>query len=99
MIRHLVIWTFTTPDAVEKDRLAAEVAERLLALREAIPEIGSMEFHRDAAGFERNADLLLESTFADLDALGAYLEHPDHRAVAAWIDSNVRGRAVVDLEV
>lgn len=99
MIRHLVIWTFTVEDAVDKARLAAETAERLLALRDVIPEIGTMEFHRDAAGFERNADLLLDSTFADLDALRTYLQHPEHRAVAAWIDANVRGRAVVDIQI
>lgn len=98
MIRHLVTWTFATEDPAERDRLAAEIAERLLALRPIIPEILSMTFHRDSAGFERNADLLLESSFEDLESLRAYIEHPSHREVAAFITANVRGRAAIDVE-
>lgn len=99
MIRHVVIWTFTPEDPVDRDRLAAEIETRLLALPDVIPEIRTMTLHRDAAGFDLNADLMLDSTFDDLEALQRYIAHPQHREVAAYIDANVRGRAVADVEV
>ncbi|MBP5288925.1 MAG: Dabb family protein [Clostridia bacterium] len=101
MIRHIVLFTFS---ASAEGKTGAENAhatkEMLDALPAKIPQILRSETHLNAPDTDKgNADLILISDFADRDALNAYIVHPDHRAVGAFMAPRRQSRAAIDVEL
>lgn len=94
MIRHIVMWKFKE-DQHENMLL---FKERLLALRDKIPEIREMEVGININPSERSFDAVLVSAFDSLDALRSYSVNPLHVAVSDFCKT-IRTQSVsVDYE-
>jgi hypothetical protein len=98
-LRHIVTWKLGADDAAERDRVAQEIKQRLLALPAVIDDIRSIEVGINDAGPDDNFHVALTATFDDADGLARYQVHPDHQAVAAYIRSVVVGRSGIDYTV
>ncbi|SEB10575.1 Dabb family protein [Leifsonia sp. 21MFCrub1.1] len=97
-IRHVVSWKLATTDGTERAEQAAEIKRGLESLPPVIPQLRSLEVGVSAVPGD-DFDVVLISDFDDLDGLRAYVEHPAHVEVAAYIRSVVGARAAVDFEV
>ncbi len=100
MVKHVILWTLKDElSAEEKVRIKQEIKEGLEALKGKIPGIVEIKVNIEGLA-SSNADLMLDSTFEDEDALKNYSTHPDHVAVA---DTKVRPyskiRSCLDYEV
>ncbi|MDH4120130.1 MAG: Dabb family protein [Deltaproteobacteria bacterium] len=98
MIRHIVRWELQA-EALGKSKLAnaQEMANRLLALRSTVPSIRELHIHfppEVPEGF----DLELDSLFDSWAGLEAYMEHPAHQQVVAFVKQVVARREVDDFE-
>lgn len=98
MIRHVVMFKFLPEaDGRPKAENVRMTAERLMALPALIPEILHSEVHIGAEGAaDANCDLLLISDFESLETLAAYIKHPDHKAIGAFMRPLRESRAAVD---
>lgn len=87
MVKHVIIWKLREDlSAGEKTAVKAGIKEGLESLAGRIP--GLLEIRVYTEGLSgSNADLLLDSSFADEEALKGYATHPEHVAVA---DGKVR---------
>jgi hypothetical protein len=91
VLLHVVMWRLV-------DRADAEpLRERLLRLSGCVPGLLSLEagiaLETDLAD---GADVVLVTRFRDAAALAAYLEHPEHQALAGWLRPRRAERRVVD---
>jgi hypothetical protein len=64
-----------------------------------VPSIVTFEVGINALPAETATDACLVSTFADLAGLQAYIDHPAHQEVVAFIRQVVAERRVADYEV
>ena len=100
MVKHVILWTLKEEFSTEeKEQIKAGIKEGLEALAGRIP--GLVEIKVNICGLpSSNADLMLDSTFMDEEALKGYAVHPAHVAVA---DGKVRpytaSRVCMDYEV
>ncbi len=100
MVKHVILWNLKDEySEAEKKAIRANIKEGLEGLAGKIP--GLVSIHVQADFLESStADVMLDSTFTDADALKAYSKNPAHVAVA---DSKVRpfvkSRACLDFEV
>ena len=96
-LRHVVAWKLAAEDAATRAEQAQEIADRLLALVGVVPSIGTMTAGPNVV--EGNWDVAVVADFADRDALDAYVVHPVHQEVVAYVRSVVEGRVAVDFEL
>ena len=100
MVKHIILWQLKDElTAAEKAEVKANIKAGLEGLAGQIP--GLVEVHVNINGLpSSNADLMLDTTFTDADALKGYSVHPAHVAVA---DGKVRPytktRTCLDFEV
>ena len=100
MVKHIILWTLKDElSAEEKEQVKLGIKEGLEGLAGKIP--GMIDIKVNINGLaSSNADLMLDSTFENEDALKGYAVHPDHVAVA---DGKVRPytkiRSCLDFEV
>ena len=100
MVKHVILWTLRDElTAEEKTEIKKGIKEGLEGLNGKIP--GIVDIKVNINGLESsNADLMLDSTFEDEEALKGYSVHPEHVAVA---DTKVRPytkiRSCMDFEV
>ena len=100
MVKHVILWVLKEEySAEEKTKIKAEIKAGLEGLKGQIP--GLIEIKVNTEGLaSSNADLMLDSTFENVEALKGYSVHPEHVAVA---DSKVRPytkiRSCLDFEV
>ena len=94
MIKHIVMWKFKEG---EQENMML-FRERLLALKEQIPEIRAMEVGINVNPSERSYDAVLVSEFDSLEALNSYSTNPLHVAVADFCKSIRTGSVSVDYE-
>ena len=101
MVKHVILWTLKDDfSAEEKENIKKGIKEGLEGLKGKIP--GLLEIKVNAYGRldSSNADLMLDSTFENAQALKSYSKHPEHVAVA---DSKVRpftaARTCLDFEM
>ncbi|MBO6127529.1 MAG: Dabb family protein [Pseudobutyrivibrio sp.] len=100
MVKHIILWTLKdelSPE--EKEQVKKGIKEGLEGLAGKIP--GMIDIKVNINGLaSSNADLMLDSTFENEDALKGYAVHPEHVAVA---DGKVRPytkiRSCLDFEV
>ena len=87
MVKHLILWKLKEEfTAEEKQKIKQEIKTGLEGLRGKIP--GLVEIKVQIEGLaSSNADLMLDSTFTDEEALKGYSVHPAHVEVA---DTKVR---------
>lgn len=100
MIKHIVMWRLKEKArGATKEDNARTLKTRLEALPEVIPEIRRLEVGLNIKDSERAADVVLYSEFDSPEALAAYIGHPAHQEVVAFIREIVSETRVVDYEV
>ena len=83
-IRHMVLFTLR-PDVDREDPRVLAAADLSRSHAEHIPEIDQWWAGFDIGRRQISADFAVVGTFADLDAVTRYLNHPHHRrGAAAW---------------
>lgn len=87
MVKHIILWQLKDEfSEAEKEKIKAGVKEGLEGLAGKIP--GLLDIHVQIEGLaSSNADMMLDSSFADEVSLKGYSVHPEHVKVA---DSKVR---------
>jgi len=99
LIQHIV--AFKTVPGLPEEKLA-EAIDRLNALRDTVPTVLSLSAGRNfvtdpARSLGYNAGLV--ATFADRDALAAYIRHPAHQEVLKLLRETMESWLVIDYEV
>lgn len=87
MVKHMILWKLRDDlSAEDKAAVKAGIKAGLEGLKGKIP--GLLDIRVECGGLaSSNADVMLDSTFADEAALKGYSTHPEHVAVA---DGKVR---------
>lgn len=83
MVKHVILWKLKEElQGEEKAKVVAGIKEHLEALDGKIP--GMISIHVQATEFlaSSNADVMLDSSFENEEALKGYAVHPAHVAVA-----------------
>lgn len=94
MVKHIVMWKFKEG---EQENMML-FRERLLALKEQIPEIRAMEVGVNINPSERSYDAVLVSEFDSLEALKSYSVNPLHKAVSDFCKTIRTNSVSVDYE-
>ncbi len=101
MVKHIILWQLRedlTPE--EKESVKQGIKTGLEGLAGRIPGLLDIKVNVDGRLASSNADVMLDSTFTDEEALKAYAVHPEHVAVA---DGKVRPytclRTCLDYEI
>lgn len=94
MIKHIVMWKFK--EGEHENMLLFR--ERLLALKDRIPEIRAMEVGVNVNPSERSYDAVLVSEFDSLEALKSYSVNPLHKAVSDFCKTIRTSSVSVDYE-
>jgi len=92
MLKHIVMWKLKNPAD------AAVFKARLDSCRGLVPGMREFEAAIRTEGLEANCDVVLCSAFDDKAALQAYLEHPAHVEVSAFLGGLRESRSVLDYE-
>lgn len=100
MIKHVILWTLKDSlRETEKADVKRGIKEGLEGLKGKIPGLTDIRVNIECLE-SSNADVMLDSTFENADALAGYAVHPEHVAVA---DNKVRPytatRTCMDYEV
>ena len=100
MVKHVILWTLKEElSTSEKEDVKRGIKEGLEGLAGKIPGLLDIKVNIDGLP-SSNADLMLDSTFENQEALKGYAVHPEHVAVA---DGKVRPytaiRSCLDYEV
>ena len=93
MIKHIVFTKFENPG-----EQAPVASEMLLALKETVPQIRSIETGFDFQHSERSFDLALIVVFDTKEDLAHYDKHPEHEKARAYIKAHRTATATVDFE-
>jgi len=96
MIKHIVMWNLKDEN---KEKNALEIKTRLEALKEVIPQIGSIEVGRNFNDSDVAFDLVLYTEFKTKEDLEIYQNHPAHKAVAKFVAEVRTARVVGDYEL
>ncbi len=87
MVKHIILWSLKDEyQNAEKEQIKKGIKEGLESLKGKIPGLLEIKVYTNGLP-SSNADLMLDSTFEDEDALKVYASHPEHVAVA---DGKVR---------
>ena len=82
MVKHIIIWTLKEEFSdQEKADIKKGIKEGLEGLKGKVPGIVDIKVYTEGLA-SSNADLMLDSTFTDEEALKGYAVHPEHVAVA-----------------
>ena len=99
MVKHIILWQLKDElTCTEKEAVKAGIKEGLEGLLGQIPGLLDIKVQTECLA-SSNADVMLDSTFVDEQALKTYASHPAHVKVA---DNQVRSftktRACMDFE-
>ncbi len=100
MVKHVIMWTLRDIySGAQEEEIKQGIKEHLEGLKGKIP--GLYDIKVITNGLESsNADLMLDSTFFDEEALKAYAVHPDHVAVAnEFVRPFTASRTCMDFEL
>lgn len=99
MIKHIILWKLNDSfQAEERDRIISDIKNGLEGLKGRINGLNDI---RVITGRETStADLMLDSTFTDMNSYIAYKTNPEHVYVAdTFVRPNVSVRLCMDYEV
>lgn len=83
MVKHIILWKLRDDlSEEEKARVKQGIKAGLEGLAGRIPGLVNITVNVDGRLDSSNADVMLDSTFTDEEALQAYAVHPEHVAVA-----------------
>jgi hypothetical protein len=97
MIKHVVMWKMR--EEAEGNTKAANITlmkEKLLALKETIPQINSLEVGININPADAAYDITLISTHKNESELKEYIANPAHQDVLGFILKVIADRKVVD---
>lgn len=99
MVKHIILWQLKDElQGTEKEAVKAGIKQGLESLAGQIPGLIDISVQTEQLS-SSNADVMLDSTFVDENALKTYASHPAHVKVA---DNNVRpytkARVCMDFE-
>lgn len=100
MIHHIVMFKLLeTPDGNQKERNKLEVKKQLEGLPAKIDVIRSMEVGINVKESARAFDIVLVSTFDNLEDLETYRVHPAHQEFVDYVGQIREQTASVDYEI
>ena len=100
MIKHIVCWNlYENAAGKTKRENALEIKERLLDLKNKIPQIQSIEvgINSDKASPD-NYDVVLITEFKNFEDLETYQKHPDHQSFVDFVTPLRSNKVAVDYE-
>jgi hypothetical protein len=94
------MWKFDASySAEEKKTIIENLSSLLLGLEGIIEELKSIAVHTNTKGApESNYDVLLDTSFENLDDLSTYAGHPEHLKVVEYLKGYNKERSCVDYE-
>ncbi len=96
MVRHIILWKLKeSMTDEEKSAARAEAKRRLEALNGQIEGLISLTVITDRLP-SSNADMMLDSSFTDAEALAGYQVNPKHLEAAGYVRSVVESRLCLD---
>lgn len=99
MIKHIVMWRLReSAHGKDKATNARLIKQKLEALRGRIPGLINLEVGINLADSDNSSDVVLYSEFTSRQALQAYLEHAEHKAIMPFVLEARSERRVVDYE-
>ena len=100
MVKHVILWQLKDElSEQEKETVKREIKEGLEGLAGQIPGLTDIRVNILPLA-SSNADLMLDSSFVDEEALKGYAVHPAHVAVAdGKVRPNTKNRVCMDYEV
>ena len=100
MLKHIILWQLKDELAAEeKLQVKRKIKKSLESLKEKIDEIVDIKVNIDARP-SSNADVMLDSSFANEAALKVYAVHPEHVKIADnLIRPNAKLRVCMDFIV
>lgn len=99
MIKHIILWNLKEEySQQQKSEIKAEIKASLESLNGKIEGLNELKVLTDFLE-SSNADVMLDSTFTDEDALKAYQTNPLHVAAAEVVRANTCSRKCVDFEI
>lgn len=82
MIKHVILWTLKKEYSIEeKEKIKSAIKDNLEGLAGKIPGLIDIKVNINKLP-SSNADLMLDSSFADEASLKAYATHPEHVFIA-----------------
>ncbi|MBO5106140.1 MAG: Dabb family protein [Clostridia bacterium] len=82
MVKHIILWKIDEKfSKEEKQKIMTEAKRELEALKGKVPGLLEIKLQTEKLP-SSNADMMLDSTLENEDALKAYQVHPDHVTVA-----------------
>lgn len=81
MVKHIILWTLKDADEASKAEIKKGIKEGLEGLAGKIPGLVDIKVVTDYLD-SSNAEVMLDSTFENEEALKGYSIHPEHVAVA-----------------
>lgn len=96
MVEHIVLVKLS--DDVTDDQVD-ELISRTLALKDVIPGLVDIQQGRNFAGRSQGYEIGMTARFEDRPALEAYLPHPSHQAILAYLEEiGLEDLIVVDFD-
>lgn len=100
MVKHIILWKLKEElQGTQKEDVQIGIKKNLEGLCGKIPGLVSMKINIKALS-SSNADVMMDSTFEDEDALKAYQKHPEHVKVAdTFVRPYTVARSCMDFEI
>ena len=100
MVKHIILWQLKEElSAEEKEQIKAEIKIGLEELQGKIPGLLDIHVQKDYLA-SSNADVMLDSSFENEEALKGYAVHPEHVKVAnEKVRPFTKTRVCMDYEV
>lgn len=100
MIKHVILWTLKNEySEEEKAQIKRGIKQNLEGLSGKIPGLSEIKVNIDGLS-SSNADLMLDSTFENVEALKNYAVHPEHVHVAdTYVRPFTATRSCLDFEI
>ncbi len=100
MVKHLVFLKLKpSAEGASREENARKIKASLEALVGRVPSLKAMEVGIDFLRSEASWDLAIVSEFADRAGMDAYMNHPEHLPIVAFIGRVRESRAAVDYEI
>lgn len=100
MIKHVILWTLKNEySEEEKAQIKRGIKQNLEGLSGKIPGLLEIKVNTDGLA-SSNADLMLDSSFENVEALKNYAVHPEHVHVAdTYVSPFTATRSCLDFEI
>lgn len=100
MVKHIILWNLKeTYSDSEKDEIRKNIKRELEGLKGKIPGLIDIRVQTERLP-SSTADLMLDSTFENAEALAGYSVHTEHVKIAdTFVSPHTERRACLDFEI